>query len=150
MVKLLFTKTRTMESAAVRFVTWSQYSHVDLVTRSGLAVGAVLGQGVVQVPLDVRLAKASRYAFAYVVADSYAVEAFVDQQLGKPYDLTALIGMMARRDWQKDDRWFCSELVAAALKRTGSAIVCKDTGRVTPQDLLESPLLTLAETGEAR
>lgn len=35
---------------------------------------------------------------------------WLEAQLGKPYDWTALLGFISRREWQQDDAWFCSEL----------------------------------------
>lgn len=38
---------------------------------------------------------------------------WLENQLGKPYDWTALLGFISRRKWQEDDSWFCSELSEA-------------------------------------
>ena len=40
---------------------------------------------------------------------------FLAAQQGKPYDGTAIVAFIVDRDWQENDMWFCSELIAAAL-----------------------------------
>jgi hypothetical protein len=44
---------------------------------------------------------------------------FLHDQLGKPYDTTAIWGFVSGRDWRDQDAWFCSELQAAALETAG-------------------------------
>lgn len=39
-----------------------------------------------------------------------AADLWLQAQVGKPYDWTALAGIFFRRDWSEDDSWFCSEL----------------------------------------
>lgn len=46
-----------------------------------------------------------------------AFKRFLFEQLGKPYDHTAIWGFAAGRDWRSADSWFCSELQAAALEK---------------------------------
>jgi hypothetical protein len=41
---------------------------------------------------------------------------FLNVQIGKPYDKTAILGFVAGRDWREQDSWICSELQAAALE----------------------------------
>lgn len=45
--------------------------------------------------------------------------AIAKSKLGKPYDYTGILGLGVNRDWQENDRWFCSEDVADTLKRAG-------------------------------
>ncbi len=40
---------------------------------------------------------------------------FLYAQIGKPYDFKAIGGFFLNRDWRNDAKWFCSELIAAAL-----------------------------------
>lgn len=55
------------------------------------------------------------------------------QQLGKPYDKTAVIGMLLNRDWQQDTDWFCSELLLACLVK-GGKVLTKSYHNMTPED----------------
>lgn len=65
--------------------------------------------------------------------------AFVESQIGKPYDLWAILAYFyPSRDWQAFDSWYCSELLGTALSECG--ILPKEMAvkfsRVTPRDLL--------------
>ena len=65
-------------------------------------------------------------------------QAFLTQQLGKPYDTKGILGFVTGKDWRDPGSWFCSELQAAALEHAGlfphPLHVWKN--RVTPQELL--------------
>jgi len=58
---------------------------------------------------------------AYSVKDAQAGRNFLDNQLGKKYDLTGVLGISLApdRDWSEDDSLFCYELGAGALKAAG-------------------------------
>ena len=64
-------------------------------------------------------------------------------QRGKPYDYSALAGIVLHRDWGTDDsRWFCSELIAWAAQTSGIHLLrTEHKNRITPNHLLMSPLL---------
>jgi hypothetical protein len=62
---------------------------------------------------------------------------FLYEQLGKKYDWRAVFGLGMGRDWRDPEKWFCSELVAAALEECGwlprlSAV----NHHISPRDLL--------------
>lgn len=48
-------------------------------------------------------------------------ERFLEGEIGKPYDKTAIWGFVMGRDWREPDSWFCSELQARALEVAGAA-----------------------------
>jgi len=57
-------------------------------------------------------------------------------QVGKPYDIGAIFGFVARRNWEKTDKWFCSELVAWAFSQANEPLFRPGTfSRVTPQHI---------------
>ena len=57
-------------------------------------------------------------------------------QIGKPYDWTGLFGFLSGRDWQKVNRWFCSELATWAIAQGGTRLFRLEAqSRVTPGDL---------------
>ena len=65
-------------------------------------------------------------------------------QVGKPYDFMAVIGIVFRRNWRSENKWFCSELVARAFEVGDKPLIRADhVSRVTPAML---DLSTLAET----
>jgi uncharacterized protein YycO len=71
------------------------------------------------------------------------VEKFLMSQVGKWYDLIGLMTFVLR--WKKvakNNFWFCSELVFAALKNAGIEILkFTEPQEVTPRLFLKSPLL---------
>lgn len=140
-VSILFTRRHHPGSVAVRVGTWSAWSHVDLVDGEGPAatvIGALAFSGVAEEPLAYRLAHASRAALVQIPsADPQAVLAAARSQLGKPYDWAGIAGLITRnRNWQEEDCWFCSELIAWAFAQAGQPLFRAElVNRVNPQHL---------------
>lgn len=58
-------------------------------------------------------------------------------QIGKPYDITSLLGILIHRQWTDTDSWFCSELVARSFAQGGNSLFREyNIHRITPQNLL--------------
>jgi uncharacterized protein YycO len=56
-------------------------------------------------------------------------------QVGKSYDWLALTGFLVHRNWESQDRWFCSELVAWSFAQAGSPLFRAETKNlITPRD----------------
>lgn len=134
-MRVLFCTSKLPGAAIIRAVTWSDWSHVAII--DGEEVIEATWPAVRVVPLADVLAKHSRFAVADIPCqDPAAVIAAARSQIGKPYDLTALFGMLARRDWQEADAWFCSELVAWAFDQAGSPLFRREAlYSITPQHL---------------
>lgn len=130
-------------SWAIRFFTWSDISHVDLVLPDGSLLGARASGGVERrQPGYATFSKTSRYSVT--VPASVAVKLFnlAEAQEGKKYDFSAIMGFIFRRDWREDDSWFCSELVAWCFEQAGHPIIqTYELNRVSPRDLTTSVLL---------
>lgn len=60
---------------------------------------------------------------------------FACDQIGKPYDYAGVLLFSLAPRWNYDDRWFCSELTAAALHFAGIIAVPKKAWRVSPGSL---------------
>ncbi len=135
-VALLFSTTRSPFSWLIRAVTWSRWSHVSVVDGDTIIEAHAL-HGVIRTPLAEAIAKASECELVRLPAgDPAAVIAAAVSQIGKPYDWTALIAWLLRRDWQEDDSWFCSELVAWAFGKGGSPLFRPGIlHRVTPEHI---------------
>ena len=94
------------------------------------AVGMLIGLGEISGPYAV--ACATLGAFLGDATNQSAAAS----QIGKPYDYTAILGLGLRRDWQEEDAWFCSELVAWAFQHAGEPLFRAEClRRVTPQHL---------------
>lgn len=140
MITLQFSTTRHISSKAIQFFTWSWASHVDFVLPNGKLFGALATQD----GGGVRLHDAENYTrierFQVDVPESIIDIAMTQE--GKPYDWAGIFGLVLReRNWEDDDKWFCSELVAWSFKQGGFPLLNETTSRITPRDLLISPLL---------
>ena len=140
MITLQFSTTKHISSKAIQFFTWSWASHVDFVLPNGKLFGALATQD----GGGVRLHDAENYTrIERFQVD--APESIIDiamTQAGKPYDWAGIFGLVLReRNWEDDDKWFCSELVAWSFKQGGFPLLNETTSRITPRDLLISPLL---------
>jgi len=67
---------------------------------------------------------------------------FCFQQINKPYDYTGIGSFLVNADWNKEDRFFCSELAFEAYKQAGVELQKRvDHAFVSPEVLYISPLL---------
>lgn len=135
-IQLLFSTTRHPFSGLIRAATWSRWSHVALVAGPHVIEAVALG-GVRQVSRGYALQRASEHCLVDLPAHN--AQAIIDaarSQIGKPYDWTAVAGLGLHRDWQEDDAWFCSELVAWAADQAGESWFRPEAlRRITPQHL---------------
>jgi uncharacterized protein YycO len=54
-----------------------------------------------------------------------AADAWINKQIGKPYDWSALLGFLAWRDWSDDERWYCSELGGGYMLAGGATFASR-------------------------
>lgn len=137
MITLQFSTKRLPFAWLVRKATWSPFSHVDFVLPDGRLLGA-RGMGGVDI----------REAEHYSRCERFQVKAPADvlhiavNQVGRPYDWAGILGWGLHRDWQDQERWFCSELIAWAFQQAGHPLLrTPKVWRITPRDLLLSPHL---------
>lgn len=135
-ISLLFSTSDHPMSAAIRLGTWSDWSHVAIIDGDEV-IEAVALAGVRRFPVVQAIARAKRAVVVELPClDPRAVIAAAASQIGKPYDYSAILGLGLRRDWQEDDAWFCSELVAWAFQQAGLPLFRAEClRRVTPQHL---------------
>ncbi len=143
-VSVLFTKQRSLGSYIIRLVTWSNYSHVEIIlpdvnTGDNFLFSSTAKDGVNYTRLSKRLAKSSKAVIMEIDSDNFDLALllkFIESNLLKKYDWLGVIGIGLKRDWQSNNRWFCSEIVASALKYSGVQLFdSRFYGRITPQDL---------------
>ena len=135
-VSLLFCNARDPLSLAIRAFTWSRWSHVALIDGYA-AIEAMAPDGVTMTETERILMRSSEFELVDLPCrNPEAVRAAAVSQFGKPYDYTAMMGLALRRNWQEDDAWFCSELIAWAFEQAGEPLFRADClHRVTPQHL---------------
>jgi hypothetical protein len=146
MITLQFSTTSSWSSQLIRWATWSPYSHVDLVLPGGWLFGATAAQGV-----SIRPPVVERGLRRFEVdAPASVLEAGLSQR-GRPYDWRGIFGWGLRRNWQDQDAWFCSEFIAWCFEQAGCPLLrAQDLWRITPRDLLLSPLLKTEGRGSDR
>lgn len=135
-VSLLFSTSSHPMSALIRACTWSSWSHVALIDGDEV-IEATAPDGVRRYPVLWAMEHAKRAAIVDLpCCDPQAVIAAAASQIGKPYDYGAVVGIGLHRDWQEDDSWFCSELIAWAFAQAGDSLFRPEVmRRITPQHL---------------
>lgn len=121
----------------LRFIMWSRWSHAAIYdSKMGVVYDTTFWQGGVRKTPSAQFF--SKYTSREVRTMGYhdvrSARAWLDQQIGKPYDWTALLSWIVRRDWQQDDAWFCSELVEACRNKFAVRRVFRErASRITPR-----------------
>ncbi len=116
---------------------WARASH-SLVVFDDTAYHATMLRGVVQMPLSEALRGQIVVARReFKVPDAAAGAAWVQSQVGKPYDFRGAFGLSLSPDriWGAQDKWFCHELCAATVEAAGRKMFT-DAGYVTDTVLL--------------
>jgi hypothetical protein len=145
MTHIIFSRRHHPGSVLLRAGLWSPWSHCGVIDHAkGEVVQAVAGSGVIATPLDAFKNDASRFAVvSFPFADAGRSVAAARNQIGKRYDLRGVTGTALHRRWDDPDAWFCSELVAYALREGGLHLFRTDAWRITPQHLwmLDLPVI---------
>lgn len=139
-VQVVFSRNHSPGSLLLRTFLWSPWSHCALVD-GDMVIEAAAFHGVRERPLSEFFADASKREVIEIKANASAVLAAARSQIGKPYDWTGAAGIGMRRNWQDDDAWFCSELVAWAFEAGGRSLFRSQPWRITPRDIY-IPLLS--------
>jgi hypothetical protein len=107
----------------------------------GTLLGAHYEGGVLARPRNYDAGTVEREEFVSIPATPEQTDTFhsyLRAQIGKPYDIEAIAGIVAQRDWRKADAWMCSELQASAICECGvfPPHLATEFNHVTPRDLL--------------
>lgn len=134
-------KKWSIASWVIRLFTMSNYSHVDVIMPipdEKYLFGALFWEGVsyhnhkysYHKDFYIEFADENQYTRFY---------RFLEEQKGKDYDIVSIFGFFFhKRQWHDKDKWFCSELIAAAAEYAGVKLVNFHTNRITPIDLIKS------------
>jgi uncharacterized protein YycO len=119
-MRLLLTAKKNIGSLAIRLFTWSKWSHISVLISDSYAIEASPFGGVkVSSVIDVLKDTTAHVYIDVPCSDPDKVITILKSQLGKPYDWGAVFSFWFRRNWQDDDKWFCSELPAWAFDKAG-------------------------------
>ena len=145
-MKILAYRGKSIVSLAIKFQTRSPYSHVAI-ELSGHEIYEAWHVGGVRrlryraeghspgTPVDVFRVDSPDHI------DVDKVRAFLQAQVGKKYDFWSVGRFLSRRKAPANDKWFCSELVLAALEAGGCSLLHINPSEATPRDVSISPLL---------
>ena len=132
-MKLILCTKLGFSSALLRFVMWSKWSHVAIL-HGGYVTDTTLWQGGVKTHTSEEFfAHYSAYELRDIEVDEESALLWLAQQNGKKYDWTALLSFVVQRDWQQDDKWFCSELAEAMISKFGKPRFRASAARITPR-----------------
>lgn len=140
-------------SAAIRFETRSWASHVELIkTNTSEQVIDVLGcrwpKGIQHYPY---ITKGVTKEVWYTANDLGLVWQWMENHVGAKYDLSAIFGIALDANFHKDNRDICSESLIRANEWAITQPNCvsqlawldtTDCWRISPRDILLSPILT--------
>ena len=117
---------RGVIARAIQWQTRSVYSHASVVFEgSGVVIEAREFKGVRSILWDEVVASGETVDVfrvkGLVPEAEEVVWEFLQEQLGKPYDYTMVARFITRRQGAREEsgKWFCSELVFAALAQAG-------------------------------
>jgi uncharacterized protein YycO len=140
---ILLFKGRGIVSAMIRLQTRSEYSHAALLYPDGSTlVESWQGSGVRRKTIT-----DFRDVDAFIVPGMTEVQwkdafKFAAAQVGLGYDYRSVARFVTRVSAKENGRWFCSELVFAALQYSGVELLHRITAaEVAPGHLALSPLI---------
>jgi uncharacterized protein YycO len=143
MIRFQFVLGRGLSSQAIAWYSSGHFSHVDALLPDGTLLGA-RSDTIGRVPPGVQMRPAFYETWKERVVMcmdcTYEQETrfwdFLKSQIGKPYDMTAIWGFLAGRDWRDEDSWYCSELLTAAIEESGVCpVLYTPRNKVTPAGL---------------
>ena len=136
-IVLQFSTKAGVASAVLHWFDHSWCSHVDVVydDEKFPLFGAMLLGGVTFRP-NQGFIKTLRVELPTTKTIKMEFDHFMVCQKGKPYDLNGIWSFAINRDWREDDTWYCSELIAAGLEKSGFLKYPLYTDQITPQELL--------------
>lgn len=133
-------------SSLIRWQQRGQYAHASILI-NGTVYEAVSGDGVRAISVQGYEAeyRAGRIVTAPLTLDpsvEAALELWLQARIGAGYDYPAILRFLTRSRERKAGRWFCSELVVAALQTIGLQPFANTAPwEVSPGLLARTPLL---------
>lgn len=124
-MKLLFCRggNGCLLSFAIRLLTWSKYSHIAILAPDNMTVYEAVWPRVRKTTLaELHREEAVIQAVEMHLARPDTAIAWLEQQVGKPYDWLALFSFIVHHDWASPKKWFCSELASMAWDKGGSPL----------------------------
>lgn len=130
-MKVIFGKDHSITSYLIRIFTWSKYHHVGILLDDGRVLESTTKEGVHFSSVEDFKNRYTDYKICEVPSKR-GWEDRAMKHLGRPYDWGAIFGLVLRKDWDNESRWFCAEHTAEAMGIFNREYV----ERVTPQHIL--------------
>ncbi len=144
-MKVLAYQGRGWVSKSIQWQTRSPWSHVGILLDNNRVVEAWHRGGVCLHDHIGSVHSPGTKVSVFSIEQEFneaQVEDWLLEQIGKDYDFRSVARFVSRRTAPANDRWFCSELVHAALPFLLERI---KSARVSPRDIVMSPLLKLEQ-----
>lgn len=126
----------------IRWQTRSRYSHAAILLDDGHIIES-WQKGGVQISHIKDWSKIDAYSVDGMTPDQWETAIkFAKSQLGKKYDFRSIFRFLSKRKAPDNSKWFCSELVYAALTVAGVELLRNiESSEVSPAILSYSPKL---------
>lgn len=143
--KIRFLTEPDFISRAIRGVTFSEFSHVEIETDAGTFIGAHSDGGVQERPADYcKPSFERRYAIPVTAEQKGLMMAYAESKIGTPYNFKDIVGLLLHHDLTSDGRAICSQFVFQTARAGGLSLLNVLPGYanlVTPETLHLSPYL---------
>jgi uncharacterized protein YycO len=146
-ISILLYRGTGIINSLIRWQTRSHYAHAAI-HYNGSVYEALPFKGVIVRPVEDRDTKdAAEFIIAgggaYLVEDQLGLALdFLSAQVGRKYDFGGIVRFMTRQKSPKNKRWFCSELVYAAIQAAGLNLLNENEAyKISPALLSLSPYL---------
>ena len=121
-VNVAFCRSPNIPSFLTRLFTggarWSHCAVAD--EERGVFIEALMFKGVIETPFATWMLKYPSYEVVKIDCPApITAMNFARAQVGKGYDYLGAVGVPWRTPWHFENRWYCSELVEAALQHGG-------------------------------
>lgn len=142
MTSINFYRPSSTIDKLICFFSRGGYCHCNITVNGDTYEAAPFGK-VRQFQLEPSISRIESFTIELTTEQELALISFLFCQLGKGYDYFSIFGfILYQNDRPKYGRWFCSELVFAALRKVGVPLLKRiEPFKVSPVILSTSPLI---------
>lgn len=136
LVKICFQTNNLPLSLLIRGIGNCQWSHVGL-NVNGTVYESRCFSGVIKTAPH-KFMERGKYAEVVIDLDSDSVDRlfeWCESQVGKKYDWAGVFSFPFRADWENEEKWYCSEFVAAAFRAIDKPVTRDGLTGVSVRDL---------------
>jgi len=143
--RIRFITETDLISDAIRLVTFSEWSHAEIITAEGTYIGAHASGGVEERPADyAKVSRERRYSVAVSDWAEDEIMKFARSKIGTKYDFADIAGLFLHRDLTEKSTEICSMFVLEAAMAGGLQmlnVLPGYTNLITPEMLHLAPCL---------